>query len=285
MKHQLPTNVKRSPVINTPLSRGVNENGQLNRHAFTLIELLVVIAVLGLLAAVLLPALTRGKGSGERALCTSNLRQWGIALGAYAGDGHNYFPDNRDGKRGPSWCGTTVQNFWTNYLIPLVRSGEISKLHVLFCPTEKWHRAADLVPEVGQDGQLAVGYFLLPHRDPATAGEGRPTFDYDAAGLQGWVEKQRLGGEFAKAPVAMDQMQALQIGPGDPPGLQWFGMLGMGTAPVVRLPFSNHIRASGEPAGGNFLFEDGHVRWYESRLVTLAATGGNWLFYYKIALE
>jgi prepilin-type N-terminal cleavage/methylation domain-containing protein len=255
------------------------------RRAFTLIELLVVVAVLGLLAALLLPALSRGKGGAERALCTSNLRQWGIALGAYAGDCHNYLPDNRDGKGGPSWCGITVQNFWTNYLVPLVRSGEINKTHVLFCQTEKWHRAADLAPQVGQDGQLAVGYFLLPHRDPATAGNEHHSFDYNAAGLQGWVEKQRLGGDFAKAPVVVDEMQALRTGPGSPPALQWFGMLGMGKTPLARLPFSSHIRASGEPAGGNFLFEDGHVRWYESRLVTLAATGGNWVFYYKIPLE
>ena len=257
------------------------------RRAFTLIELLGVIAVLGLLAALLLPALTRGKGHAERALCASNLRQWGIALGAYAVDCRNYFPDNRDGKGGPSWCGITVQNFWTNYLVPLVRSDEINKTHVLFCPTEKWHRAADLAPQVGQDGQLAVGYLLLPHRDPAAAGNARHGFDYDAAGLRGWVEKQQPGGEFAKAPVAMDEMQALQTGTGNPPALrsQWFGMLGMGAAPLHRLPFSSHIRASGQPVGGNFLFEDGHVRWYESRRVSKAATGGNWAFYYRIPLE
>lgn len=233
----------------------VSERPNVSRLGFTLVELLAVIAVIMLLAALLLSSLTRGKGHAERALCVSNLRQWGIALGAYATDCANYFPENRDGRTGPSWCGATVQNFWTNYLVPLVRSGEINRTHVLFCPTEKWHRAADLVPQVGQNGQLSVGYFLLPHRDPAAAGNGIHAIDYGAVGLQGWVEKQRLGGDFAKAPVAMDEMEALQTGPGNPPGLQWFGMLGMGTAPLARLPFSNHIRASGEPTGGNFHFE------------------------------
>jgi prepilin-type N-terminal cleavage/methylation domain-containing protein len=251
----------------------------------TLVELLVVIAVLGLLAALLLPSLTRGRDRAERAVCTSNLRQWGIALGTYAADGRDYFPDNRDGWRGLSWCSLTVQHFWTNYLVPLVRSREINKTHVLFCPTEKWHRAADLVPQVGQDGQLAVGYFFLPYRDPTIAGTETQVFDYNAAGLQGWVEKQRPGGPLAKAPIAMDQMQALEPSPGNPPGLQWFGVLGMGTAPLARLPFSSHIRNSGEPMGGNFLFEDGHVRWYNFRQITMGAKGGSWLFYYRISLE
>src|SRR5256885_15167455 len=58
------------------------------RYGFTLIELLVVIAIIALLAALLLPTLSRAKEKGQRAACFSNLRQVALSARLYMDD-HN----------------------------------------------------------------------------------------------------------------------------------------------------------------------------------------------------
>lgn len=74
-----------------------------SKRAFTLTELLVVIAVIGILAALLLPALAAAKERGRRTQCTNNLKQIGTAFQLYVDDHGDQLP-------GPVW-----QGFCENY--------------------------------------------------------------------------------------------------------------------------------------------------------------------------
>jgi prepilin-type N-terminal cleavage/methylation domain-containing protein len=61
-------------------------------RGFTMIELLVVIAIVGLLAAIIIPNLSKARERAESARLTSNLRQMGAALISYAGEHNSLVP-------------------------------------------------------------------------------------------------------------------------------------------------------------------------------------------------
>jgi prepilin-type N-terminal cleavage/methylation domain-containing protein/prepilin-type processing-associated H-X9-DG protein len=97
--------------------------------AFSLIELLVTIAIIGILAALIFPALGRAKESGRATFCQGNLHQIGLALQIYVGESKNRLPTMYDQSAGT--------NFQTNLAtINIVLSNQLGSLQVLCCPSD-----------------------------------------------------------------------------------------------------------------------------------------------------
>ncbi len=227
----------------------------IRRQAFTLIELLVVIAIVAILAALLLPSLSRAKALGKRTVCQNNLRQLTVALCLYSQQHATYplvhlpIPSGRNSARA----------VWPLDLLPYVGQSR----PVLNCPAhqrvETWWRTAVTNRPPGGAAE-GVDYLMPPFLD-----EPRLSYGMNDTGL---ATRLPLGSSLGlqvssvaarrpddiKAPVDF-----IALGDGHTQSVWVHGRIhayfGVGFGEPSDVPGTVHR------GGANMAFLDGHVEW------------------------
>lgn len=263
-----------------------------SRRAFTLIELLVVIAIIGILAALILPALALAKDKAKQVSCAANMRQWGLALLMYAGDFNDGIPHDGMPMTGtgvpPAFNHTTYSagdsmqpNAWFNLLPPLVAEKPLSAYTTNVIGGNNALQNSRIVPFPGELGKI--------YECTAARMEGNDFAIVSGAGADGFFSydmnldlKHNKPLYTIAASYPYPQMpKTTQI---KRPAETVFifdcafsptaeGTAG-GTNPYNSVNPANRWRsfASRHSKGGNIVFIEGHVEYFKTTVIT---NGGN----------
>jgi len=275
------------------------------RSAFTLVELLVVIAIIGILIALLLPAVQAAREAARRSQCTNNLKQIALAC-------HNYhdtyqclpnpYTDDNNNQTGPEWG-------WAAFILPFMEQKPLhDQLRVshtrladivddaamrellqtgidsYLCPSDKLKVILPTTtqdPDLGNDFTPGFGDNDNPAGTSYAGSKGQTTDNKDGRGaMPGWFTitfaefRDGTGNTFLAGECFRENFSKFWCGPPNP---------GSGNAVLCRTNPGNKLNSGGNqwafgsyhPDGANFAMADGSVRFINEQIESKGTNNNN----------